>query len=296
MPVDVDAAGGSRCGSASPTGRGRGSGCSARGSRSTAAARGCYFGARLRAITGLGTQGYSGTREIFVPPPEALRRTADRQSRARGRRVRGGAARPAPGPVAVVGAFGFASLGRRGAGLAGRRTRVPARDRALARHDGPPVRGRASWVSCRAAAGPPRRPTYAPPITTTPSGAARSTWVAAMFQRLSLGGFQLVLARGWSPGSNTARAPRRVRRVRSGRPLARFDEADTTRLLADAGIVRNRLKKLPGDRGERPCCARARHTIGRAASGRSHPPRTLGSPRWPTRPPSARNPRRWPRS
>ena len=64
--------------------------------------------------------------------------------------------------------------------------------------------------------------------------------VAAMFERLSLEGFQSGLS--WLIILRKRPAFRAAFAGFDPAAVARFDEADTARLLADAGIVRNRLK------------------------------------------------------
>jgi DNA-3-methyladenine glycosylase I len=64
--------------------------------------------------------------------------------------------------------------------------------------------------------------------------------VAAMFERLSLEGFQSGLS--WLVILRKRPAFRAAFAGFDPAVVARFDEADTARLLADAGIVRNRLK------------------------------------------------------
>src|SRR5207342_3226904 len=64
--------------------------------------------------------------------------------------------------------------------------------------------------------------------------------VAAMFERLSLEGFQSGLS--WLIILRKRPAFRAAFAGFDPAAVARFDEADTARLLADTGIVRNRLK------------------------------------------------------
>ena len=240
-----------------------------------------------------GPLGFTDTMEIveWEPPRRCVVRHTGKVVRGDGR-VRGGAARRGPGPVPVVGAARPAPGRRRGAGLADRRARVPAGDRALAARDGPPVRGGAPWVSSsRGAAGPPRRPSTSP--TTTTSGAARCTASTALFERLSLEGFQsglswLIILRK-RPAFRAAFAG-----LRSGgrRPVRRG------RRRAAARRRRHRPQPVEdrGDGGERPRGAGARHPARRAALVVRPRRARRARPRWRTCPPSARSPPRWRRS
>jgi DNA-3-methyladenine glycosylase I len=109
--------------------------------------------------------------------------------------------------------------------------------------------------------------------------------VTAMFERLSLEGFQSGCP-GWS---SCASGPRSGTAFAGFEPaaVARFDDADVERLLADAGIVR----KPPQDRrhgGQRAARCWSSTPRSTSCSGRSRPAGTGDRPRWTTSRPSAR--------
>ena len=94
--------------------------------------------------------------------------------------------------------------------------------------------------------------------------------VTAMFERLSLEGFQSGLS--WLVILRKRPAFRAAFAGFDPAAVARFDDADVARLLADAGIVRNRHKIAA-------TVANARAVLGStprstSCSGRSRPPRT----------------------
>ena len=76
--------------------------------------------------------------------------------------------------------------------------------------------------------------------------------------------------------------------------VARFTDADVARLMADQGIVRNRAK-IEATIANARAVAELDVDLSRAAVV-VRPAAHRGPPPSPTSPPSARNPRRWPRN
>ena len=103
--------------------------------------------------------------------------------------------------------------------------------------------------------------------------------VTAMFERLSLEGFQSGLS--WLVILRKRPAFRAAFAGFEPAAVARFDDADVARLLADAGIVRNRPQDR-GHGGQRAGGAGARHPARRAALVVRARPSTGARPRWPT--------------
>ena len=103
--------------------------------------------------------------------------------------------------------------------------------------------------------------------------------VTAMFERLSLEAFQSGLS--WLVILRKRPAFRAAFAGFEPAAVARFDEADVARLLADAGIVRNRAKI-------EATLANARATVALRAAGTSLPDVV-----WAHRPPARPAPRSW---
>ena len=117
--------------------------------------------------------------------------------------------------------------------------------------------------------GPARRPTTSP--TTTPSGGCRCAARGAIYERLTLEAFQSGLVVAHDP----AQARAGFRAAFAGfdpEQVARFGDADRARLMADTGIVRNRLKV-------EAAITNARAVLGAARHRRSRRPLLVASPR-----------------
>ena len=250
---------------------------------------GRHLGARLRAFTGVGPLGFTDTMEIveWEPPRRCVVRHTGKVVRGDGvfevvplgpDRARFLWSELLDLPLGAVGALGWP----------GGRAGVPAGGRAFAARDGPAVRAWVSWSRCGWATSAPEYVAYHDDEWGRPLHG-----VTAMFERLSLEGFQSGLS--WLVILRKRPAFRTAFAGFDPAAVARFDDADVARLLADAGIVRNRLK-IEATVANARRGAGARHPARRAALVVRARPSTGDRPRWPTSRPSAPSPRRWRRS
>ena len=287
------------CGGWSPTGNGRATGCSAPGCGSPVATA-ARPGSRCGAVTGVGGSASStpSRSSSTARAAVAVRGPPHREGRAGRRRVRGGRARSAALAVHDERAARRCRSAH-SAGSAGRwcgRCSGPGsstRCAGMARQCEAEHRARLTWISVRCgwAGSAPEYVAYHDDEWGRPLHGVQAHVRAAQPGGVPVGA---VLA---GDPAQAAGVPRRVRRLRPGRRGRVRRRPTCTRLLADAGIVRNRAKIEATVHNAAPG-AGARDTRSTSCCGPSRRIRRAGAVRRPS--PTCRRPRpsrpRWPAS